>query len=53
MSMAVCMREALWVRKLLLDFNLTIPTEGISMFADNNMALKLAETGKQTPYLNI
>lgn len=48
-SMVICTREALRIRKLLNDFNLPIPEDGISIFGDNKMALTLAKTGKRTP----
>ena len=46
--MALCTTKALWVRKLLLDFAIPKPPEGIQLYADNSNALDLASTGKQT-----
>lgn len=47
-AMAQCSREALWIRKILKDLNMTIPEDGLRISSDNVMALNLAIEKKQT-----
>lgn len=47
-AMALCTREALWVRKVQQDFGIPLPNNGIHISSDNVMALTLANENKQT-----
>lgn len=47
-AMALCTREALWVRKVSTDQNLSLPQGGISISLFNKMALLLANERKQS-----